>query len=49
MAATMRYAHPEAIVGTGWLADNLRDPSLRGFDCTTYLHYETGTGRQYRV
>jgi thiosulfate/3-mercaptopyruvate sulfurtransferase len=49
MAATMRYAHPEAIVGTGWLADNLRDPSLRVFDCTTYLHYETGTGRPYRV
>ena len=49
MAATTRYAHPEAIVGTGWLADNLRDPSLRVFDCTTYLRYETGTGRPYRV
>ena len=49
MTATMRYAHPDAIVGTSWLADNLRDPSLRVFDCTTYLRYETGTGRPYRV
>ena len=49
MTATTRYAHPEAIVGTDWLAANLRDPSLRVFDCTTYLRYETGTGRPYRV
>ena len=49
MTATMRYAHPDAIVETQWLADNLRDPSLRLFDCTTYLRYETGTGRPYRV
>ncbi|MBK1657735.1 sulfurtransferase [Paracraurococcus ruber] len=44
-----RYAHPEAIVTTEWLAANLADPALRIFDCTTYLHYETGTGRPYRV
>jgi 3-mercaptopyruvate sulfurtransferase SseA len=49
MTATMRYAHPDAIVDTQWLADNLRDLSLRVFDCTTYLRYETGTGRPYRV
>ena len=49
MTPTMRYAHPEAIVDTSWLADNLRDPSLRVFDCTTHLRYETGTGRPYRV
>lgn len=49
MTATPRYAHPEAIVDTRWLADNLGAPSLRVFDCTTYLHYETGTGRPYRV
>lgn len=49
MTATTRYAHPEAIVGTQWLADNLHNPSLRIYDCTTYLHYETGTGRPYRV
>lgn len=49
MPATPRYAHPEAIVDTGWLAGNLSDPALRIYDCTTYLHYETGTGRPYRV
>jgi thiosulfate/3-mercaptopyruvate sulfurtransferase len=49
MTATTRYAHPDAIVETQWLADNLRDPSLRVFDCTTHLRYETGTGRPYRV
>jgi len=49
MSATTRYAHPEAIVGTQWLEENLRDPALRIFDCTTYLLYETGTGRPYRV
>src|SRR3712207_1027385 len=49
MTTATRYAHPEAIVDTGWLADNLRDPALRVFDCTTYLRYETGTGRPYRV
>jgi thiosulfate/3-mercaptopyruvate sulfurtransferase len=43
------YLFPEAIVSTAWLADNLSDPSLRIFDCTTYLHYETGTGRPYKV
>jgi thiosulfate/3-mercaptopyruvate sulfurtransferase len=49
MPAVPRYAHPEAIVDTAWLAANLSDPSLRVFDCTTYLLYETGTGRPYRV
>ncbi|MCB4821349.1 sulfurtransferase [Roseicella aerolata] len=49
MPAAPRYAHPEAIVDTAWLAANLSDPSLRLFDCTTYLLYETGTGRPYRV
>jgi thiosulfate/3-mercaptopyruvate sulfurtransferase len=49
MPATSRYAHPDAIVSTQWLADNLHDPSLRVFDCTTYLLYETGTGRPYRI
>jgi thiosulfate/3-mercaptopyruvate sulfurtransferase len=44
-----RYLHPDAIVTTSWLADHLRDPDLRVFDCTTYLRYETGTGRPYRI
>ncbi len=49
MIATPRYAHPEAIVSTTWLVEHLRDPALRVYDCTTYLHYETGTGRPYRL
>lgn len=44
-----RYLHPEQIVSTAWLAEHLSDPDLRVFDCTTYLLYETGTGRPYRV
>lgn len=46
---TPRYLHPDQIVSTDWLAANLDDPNLRIFDCTTYLIYETGTGRPYRV
>ena len=49
MRRAARYAHPGAIVSTRWLAETLGDPALRVFDCTTYLHYETGTGRPYRV
>lgn len=49
MSSLARYAHPEAIVDTQWLEDHLHDASLRIFDCTTYLLYETGTGRPYRV
>lgn len=44
-----RYLHPEQIVSTEWLAAHLDDPKLRIFDCTTYLLYETGTGRPYSV
>ncbi|MFO1081621.1 MAG: sulfurtransferase [Reyranellaceae bacterium] len=43
------FRNPEQLVTTAWLADHLDDPSLRVFDCTTYLIYETGTGRPYRV
>lgn len=49
MAASARFQHPDQIVSTDWLAQHLGDPSLRIFDCTTYLIYETGTGRPYRV
>lgn len=49
MTEPARYAHPEAIVSTAWLAEHLHDPALRVFDCTTYLLYETGTGRPYSV
>ena len=44
-----RYLYPEQIVSTEWLAAHLDDHDLRIFDCTTYLIYETGTGRPYRV
>ncbi|MBR0641595.1 sulfurtransferase [Roseomonas hellenica] len=37
------------MVSTQWLEEHLPDPMLRVFDCTTYLIYETGTGRPYRV
>lgn len=33
----MSYAHPEYLVETGWLEENLDDPSLRIFDCTVLL------------
>lgn len=43
------YRHPEAIVTGDWLEAHLGDPDLRIYDCTTYLRYEEGTGRPYRV
>lgn len=48
-APAARFQHPEQIVSTDWLAENLDQPQLRIFDCTVYLIYETGTGRPYRV
>ena len=49
MTGKIRFQHPDQLVSTEWLAQNLSDPKLRIFDCTTYLIYETGTGRPYRV
>ncbi len=46
---TKHWLHPELIVNGDWLEANLADPDLRIFDCTTYLRYEVGTGRPYRV
>jgi thiosulfate/3-mercaptopyruvate sulfurtransferase len=43
------WRHPEAIVSGDWLEAHLGDPALRIYDCTTYLRYEEGTGRPYRV
>ncbi len=43
------WHHPDAIVTAEWLEANLSDSSLRIFDCTTYLRYEEGSGRPYRV
>ena len=46
---TETYRYPDAIVTGDWLEANLADPGLRIYDCTTYLHYEEGTGRPYSV
>lgn len=46
---THSYRNPAAIVSTDWLQEHLEDPSVRIFDCTVYLHYETETGDPYRV
>ncbi len=43
------WHQPEAIVGGDWLEAQFGDPDLRIYDCTTYLRYEEGTGRPYRV
>ena len=45
----VQFRHPDALVSGSWLESRLDDPALRIFDCTTYLHYEEGTGRPYRV
>ena len=46
---TETWHYPEAIVDGDWLEAHLGDPDLRIYDCTTYLRYEEGTGRPYRV
>ena len=43
------YRYPETLVTTEWLADNLHDPKLRIYDCTTYLRYTPGAGKPYNV
>lgn len=47
--APVEFKHPEALVSAEWLADNLHEPNLRVFDCTTYLRYTPGMGKPYRV
>ena len=49
MTTSHRFLYPDAIVTTDWLASNLGNSKVRIFDCTTYLIYESGTGRPYRV
>lgn len=43
------WKYPEAIVDGDWLQAHLDNPDVRIYDCTTYLRYEEGTGRPYRV
>jgi thiosulfate/3-mercaptopyruvate sulfurtransferase len=33
------WKHPDAIVSCEWLNENLNNPDIRIYDCTTYLHY----------
>ena len=44
-----RWLHPEALIDGATLQSRLDDPALRIYDCTTYLRYEEGTGRPYRI
>lgn len=46
---SVAYRYPEALVSTDWLAERTDDPTIRIFDCTTYLHYETDDSSPYRV
>ena len=43
------FRYPEQIVSTDWLAAHVGDADLRIYDCTTFLHYEVGTGKPYTV
>ena len=36
------YAHPELLAETGWLADRLKDPSVRIVDARSREDYEAG-------
>ncbi|MDC0228000.1 rhodanese-like domain-containing protein [Alphaproteobacteria bacterium] len=39
MTEKLRWKNPNAIVSCYWLNNNLNNPNIRIFDCTTYLHY----------
>ena len=39
MTKKPRWKNPNAIVSCDWLNNNLNNPKIRIFDCTTYLHY----------
>lgn len=44
------FLHPEAIVSTDWLADNLGQKRVRIFESTVFLHHvEEGPDAPYRV
>ncbi len=43
MSIDSNYAHPEALVSTSWVADNLKDPSIRLIESNEdVLLYDTG-------
>jgi 3-mercaptopyruvate sulfurtransferase SseA len=39
-----KYAHPEYLAETNWLADHLSDPDLRIFDCTVEMSNDPEKG-----
>ena len=39
MTKKLTWNNPNAIISCGWLHDNLKNPNIRIYDCTTYLHY----------
>ena len=39
MTKKLTWNNPNAIISCGWLNDNLKNPNIRIYDCTTYLHY----------
>lgn len=47
--ATHSFRYPDALVRADWLAQNLDNPGLRIYDCTTYLRYTPGVGKPYTV
>lgn len=47
--ADVKLRNPGALVSTEWLAENLRVPNLRIFDCSTVLKFGAGGERPYCV
>ena len=39
MTKKYRWKNRNAVVSCDWLNNNLNNPNIRTFDCTTYLHY----------
>jgi thiosulfate/3-mercaptopyruvate sulfurtransferase len=46
---TNKFQHPDQLITASELESLLGSRNLRVFDCTTYLLYETGTGKPYTV
>ncbi|MFY0615085.1 MAG: sulfurtransferase [Hyphomicrobiaceae bacterium] len=46
---TAKLHHPDQLITAAQLETQLGTDNLRVFDCTTYLIYESGTGRPYTV
>jgi thiosulfate/3-mercaptopyruvate sulfurtransferase len=47
----MSFKHPQYLVETDWLQDNLEDPNLRVLDCTVYLtnYFDESAGRRLEI